>query len=121
MNGQSLRFQVISRYEIFIQVGSMRSPKMEIKISKTINFITSGPMTIFTVKKKDTISSNDIMAVLIPTYNDEDYGIIDLVNTGTMISELLPSIPSVRLILPDAYTSDKDQTLLIMIDSKNPS
>ena len=121
LNNQGVRFQVLSRNEIFIQVGDLRSPIMDIKITRMINFIESGPMTIFTVKKKEQVASNDIMTRIIPTYNDEDYGVIDLVTTGNMVSQLLPSIPSIRLIVPDAYVSDRDQTLLIMIDSENPA
>ena len=94
---------------------------MTVKIEQMINYLASGPMTIYTVKKKVENDGTNVMASINPQYSPEDYGVIDLVNTGPLLAELQPTVPTIRLITPDAYASDHDQKTIIMIDSDYPA
>lgn len=76
-------------------------------------------MTIFTVKKK--VEGSSVQALMSPQYNPDDFGVIDLVVTGTLVGQLQPNNPAFRFIAPQPYVSSSYQTMVIMIDSKNPS
>lgn len=106
---------------LFIDVGYLRAPKMNIKIMRVINYLESGPITLYTVKRKQELDTNNVMAMIMTEYREEDFGVIDYINTGPIMANLLPSTPQVRIIMPNTYVSERNQRAIIMIDSENPS
>ena len=114
INGQNTPCQVVSPNQLYIHVGALRNSSLQVELAQMINFISSGPMNIFTVKETAGVKA-------APTYNPDRFGVIDFVATGAILAQLSPSSPSVRLIIPEAYVSSADQTILIMIDSRNPT